>query len=74
MGILYGEICFEIRVTQDTSKVAERIKLIFRNDEKEQILDSPQFQLHTNRESGTSIFGFSGTTTLISFVPKKKNR
>ncbi|UYV61754.1 hypothetical protein LAZ67_1006332 [Cordylochernes scorpioides] len=27
MGILYGEICFEIRVIHDTSKVAERIKL-----------------------------------------------
>ncbi|UYV76007.1 hypothetical protein LAZ67_13002113 [Cordylochernes scorpioides] len=25
--VLYGEICFEIRVIQDTSKVAERIKL-----------------------------------------------
>ncbi|UYV76995.1 hypothetical protein LAZ67_14002761 [Cordylochernes scorpioides] len=44
---------------------------IFRNDEKEQTLDSPQFQPHPNRESKTSIFGFSGTTTLVSYVPKK---
>ncbi|UYV65525.1 hypothetical protein LAZ67_3004592 [Cordylochernes scorpioides] len=28
--VLYGEICFEIRVIQDTSKVAERIKLVCR--------------------------------------------
>ncbi|UYV73205.1 hypothetical protein LAZ67_10002174 [Cordylochernes scorpioides] len=28
--VLYGEICFEIRVIQDTSKVAERIKLNWR--------------------------------------------
>ncbi|UYV80926.1 hypothetical protein LAZ67_19002201 [Cordylochernes scorpioides] len=47
---------------------------IFRNDEKEQTLDSPQFQLHPNRDSGTSIFSFSGTTTLVSYVPKKEKR
>ncbi|UYV63330.1 hypothetical protein LAZ67_2003763 [Cordylochernes scorpioides] len=28
--VLYGEICFEIRIIQDTSKVAERIKLVCR--------------------------------------------
>ncbi|UYV80127.1 sem-5, partial [Cordylochernes scorpioides] len=33
-----------------------------------------QFQPHPNRESGTSIFGFSGTTTLVSYVPKKKRK
>ncbi|UYV70295.1 hypothetical protein LAZ67_7002440 [Cordylochernes scorpioides] len=32
----------------------------------------PQFQPHPKRESGTSIFGFSGTKTLVSYVPKKK--
>ncbi|UYV83115.1 hypothetical protein LAZ67_22002256 [Cordylochernes scorpioides] len=31
----------------------------------------PQFQPHPKRESGTSIFGFSGTKTLVSYVPKK---
>ncbi|UYV77216.1 hypothetical protein LAZ67_15000152 [Cordylochernes scorpioides] len=39
----------------------------------EETQDSPQFQPHPNRESGTSIFGFSGTTTLVSYVPKKKS-
>ncbi|UYV67579.1 hypothetical protein LAZ67_5001276 [Cordylochernes scorpioides] len=40
----------------------------------------PQFQPHPNRESGKSIFGFSGTTTLVSYVspppppPQKKKR
>ncbi|UYV77357.1 hypothetical protein LAZ67_15000672 [Cordylochernes scorpioides] len=37
------------------------------NDEKEQNLDSPQFQPHPNRESVTSNFSFSGTTTLASY-------
>ncbi|UYV64257.1 hypothetical protein LAZ67_3000085 [Cordylochernes scorpioides] len=32
----------------------------------------PQFQPHPKRESGTSIFGFSGTKTLVSYVPKKR--
>ncbi|UYV77423.1 hypothetical protein LAZ67_15000966 [Cordylochernes scorpioides] len=44
------------------------------NDEKEQTLDSSQFQPHPNRESGTSIFSFSGTTPLVSYVPKKKKK
>ncbi|UYV80859.1 hypothetical protein LAZ67_19002010 [Cordylochernes scorpioides] len=53
-------------------KVREGSRVTPRNDEKEQTLDSPQFQPHPNRESGTSIFSFSGTTTLVSYVPKKK--
>ncbi|UYV83370.1 hypothetical protein LAZ67_23000808 [Cordylochernes scorpioides] len=32
----------------------------------------PQFQPNPKRESGTSIFGFSGTKTLVSYVPKKR--
>ncbi|UYV74615.1 K02A2.6-like [Cordylochernes scorpioides] len=32
----------------------------------------PQFQPHPKRESGTSIFGFSGTKTLVFYVPKKR--
>ncbi|UYV81736.1 hypothetical protein LAZ67_20002158 [Cordylochernes scorpioides] len=31
-----------------------------------------RFQPHPKRESGTSIFGFSGTKTLVSYVPKKR--
>ncbi|UYV60496.1 GPATCH11 [Cordylochernes scorpioides] len=44
------------------------------NDEKEQTLDSPQFQPYPNRESGTSIFSFFGATTLVSYVPKKRKK
>ncbi|UYV69022.1 hypothetical protein LAZ67_6002052 [Cordylochernes scorpioides] len=60
MGILYGEICFGIRVIQDTSKVAERIKL------------SP----HSSRLEWSSRFarppGANSAHTVIRFLNSKK--